>query len=165
MAVKKQTKRKIKSQINAASGTKRTAKKRPVRTVASAVYVPRKRKGIESQIRSSKGARRSLNEAEGSRIRRAQNMTPANKAHAMEKLAQETDREIAKRTSKKNRRMERESAKAARAIVRGYRAGTRRKIKGTNPGSGPNSVGVSAVKNRRAAAKKRAAQAKSASRR
>ena len=166
MAVKKSTKRKIASQVRAASGTKRVAKKRAVKNPAGAsnVYVSRKRKGVESQVRSAKGARRSGAQAEGSRIRRAQNMTPANKAHAMEKLAQEGDREIAKKTSMKNRRMIRESAAAARAIAAGYAAGTRRKIKGTNTGSGSKSVGVSAVKNRRAAAKKRAAQAKSAAR-
>tara|TARA_R110000744_G_scaffold174316_1_gene293123 strand:+ start:309 stop:812 length:504 start_codon:yes stop_codon:yes gene_type:complete len=166
MPVKKITKRKIKSQVSAASGTKRVAKKRAVKNPAGAsnVYVSRKRKGIEAQVRSAKGAWRSGNEAEGSRMKRAKNMTPANKAHAMEKLAQEGDREIAKRTSMKNRRMDRESQNAVRAIVDGYVAGTRRKIKGTNTGTGPKSVGVSAVKNRRAAAKKRAAQAKSASR-
>jgi len=144
------------------------SKPRPKKKVQSSVVVSRRRKGVESQVRSASGGTRGRNEAVGSRLARAKKLRPAAKAHAFEKINQEVDKVIEKKLptpkGRVNRRTARASHAAARTISRGIRAGTRRTIKGTNTGTGPKSVGVSAVRNRNKAAKKRKAQAKSASR-
>ena len=150
---------------------KRFAKKRPVASASgrSTINVSRRRKGIESQARSASGGQRSVPQAVGSRLARAKKLRPAARAHEITTITREGEERFSKqfpnpRVKARELAERRESNALARAVAAGFTAGTRRTLGTESRSSGPTSVGSTAAKARREAAKKRKRQAASASR-
>jgi len=158
-------------------------KKRPVASASgrSTINVSRRRKGVASQARSASGGQRSIHQAVGSRLARAKKLRPAARAHEFTTITREGEERFSKQFAKPNVKAKqlasiRESNAAARELLTGvgvghakygksgFVSGKRRRLGTESRSSGPTSLGMTAVKARRAAAKKRKRQAESASR-